>query len=132
MHCKHCGTENKEEANFCEKCGAPLKQQEKTESMEAEKQAQAEPLDAAPALSAANQNRKKQIIITALVLAVIAACIIGIMLYTNSQKQAEYTGKLQTADKYLAAMDYEKAEAVYLEAIKIQPKKEDAYIQLEK
>ncbi|MCI8646204.1 MAG: zinc-ribbon domain-containing protein [Firmicutes bacterium] len=130
MHCKNCGTENTEQANFCEKCGAPLKQQEEKERTEVEKQAQAEPSDAAPAPSALNQNRNKQIIITASVLAVIAACIIGIMLYTNSQKQAEYTGKLQTADKYLAAMDYEKAETVYLEAIRIQPKKEDAYIKL--
>ena len=37
---------------------------------------------------------------------------------------------METADKYLQEMEYKKAEAAYLEAIKIDPKKEEPYIQL--
>ncbi len=75
-------------------------------------------------------RHKKQIFIGIALLAILAACIAGFFLYQNSQKQAQYQGKLQTANKYLQSLDYEKAEAAYLEAIAIEPKKEKAYLKL--
>ncbi len=116
MFCEKCGAENKDNAKFCEKCGAPIPEAPPTKTEQANQ--------------SAVQIHKKQIIAGSIILLVILACVIGFLVYSNSQKQAAYTGKLQTADKYLQELDYEHAEAVYLEAIDIQPKKEEAYIKL--
>lgn len=116
MFCEKCGAENKEYAKFCEKCGAPIQETQAARAIQPEK--------------SAAQLHRKQIIAGSIVLLVILACVIGYLVYANSQKQAAYTGKLQSADKYLQALDYEHAEAAYLEAIDIEPKKEEAYIKL--
>lgn len=76
-------------------------------------------------------SKQRQKILAGMILsAVIIACAAGFLLYQNHQKQAVYQGKLKMADKYLQALDYKKAEAVYLEAINIQPKEEKAYTKL--
>lgn len=116
MFCEKCGTENKDNAKFCEKCGTPIPE--------------VPPTKTEPTNQSVAQIHKKQIIARSIILLVALACVTGFLVHSNSQKQAAYTGKLQTADKYLQELDYEHAEAVYLEAIDIQPKKEEAYIKL--
>lgn len=116
MFCEKCGAENKEYAKFCEKCGAPIQEPQAVGAIQLEK--------------GAVRLHKKQIIAGSIALLAILTCVICYLVYSNSQKQAAYTGKLQSADKYLQALDYEHAEATYLEAIDIQPKKEEAYIKL--
>lgn len=116
MFCEKCGAKNQEHAKFCEKCGAPI-QEAPTTKMEQAKQSPA-------------RTHKKQIIAGSIILLVVLACVIGFLVYFNSQKQTEYKGRLETADKYLQELDYEHAEASYLEAIEIQPKKEEAYVKL--
>ncbi len=106
MRCSKCGTENLEHAVYCKRCGASFKQNSQL------------------------SRRNKRILAVIILLAVFAAAVIAITFYLQHQKEADYQGKLRTADKYLQALDYEKAEAAYLEAIEIQPKKEDAYIKL--
>lgn len=116
MFCEKCGAENKEYAKFCERCGAPIQA--------------APPVTVVQSEEGAARLHGKQIIAGSIVLLAILACVIGYLVYADSQKQAAYTGKLQTANKYLQELDYEHAEAAYWEAINIQPKKEEAYIKL--
>lgn len=127
MYCKQCGTQNKESANFCEKCGSPLE----TQSLENQGILIKTTTENSEEMGAGNnKKRKKRIMIIAIALATIVACVIGVTLYSNNQKQAQYMGKLETGDKYLQKLDYEKAETAYLEAIEIQPKRDSAYIKL--
>lgn len=87
MFCEKCGAKNQEHAKFCEKCGAPI-QEAPTTKMEQAKQSPA-------------RTHKKQIIAGSIILLVVLACVIGFLVYFNSQKQTEYKGRLETADKYL-------------------------------
>lgn len=124
MYCKKCGAQNQEQAKFCEKCGTPLDEVRRNTGA-----ADAEPTAANPSLTLV-QRHKKQLMLGTVLLVVLIGCIVGFVIYSSSQKQADYQGKLQTANKYLQELDYEKAEAAYLEAIEIRPKKEDAYLEL--
>ena len=122
MRCEKCGQENQDYARFCEKCGAPLREKRNTGNPRQS--------SSGSAVSITEKQGKTRWIVGAAFILIIAACIAGYLLYWNSQKEADYQGKLRTANKYLQALDYEKAEAAYLEAIEIQPRKEDAYIKL--
>lgn len=123
MQCKQCNTENPQYAKFCQKCGQPLEGAGTTEG-------NTENVICSGHGEALLLNRRKQIIIGGIaLLAVILACIIGLVAY-HSQKGDNYAGKLETANKYLQELNYEKAEAAYLEAIKIDPKREEPYMNL--
>lgn len=106
MRCGKCGTENLEHAIYCKRCGASLQKVTGADS------------------------RKRRLLAAAVLLVVLAGAVVAIVLYMNHQNQAEYNGMLQTADKYLQELDYEKAEVSYLKAIEIQPKQEEAYLKL--
>lgn len=106
MRCEKCRTENLEHAVYCKRCGSPLK---KTTDMD---------------------SRKRRILAAAALSVILAGTVIAVTSYLNQQKQAEYSGMLRTADKYLQELDYEKAEDSYLKAIEIQPKQEEAYLKL--
>lgn len=106
MRCSKCGTENKNHAKYCKRCGTSLQR------------------------NVLAQKKKKYILGAVLLLLAAAIVIAALTLYTGQKKQSEYNGKLETAQKYLEELEYEKAEANYLEAIAIEPKKQDAYLQL--
>lgn len=106
MRCSKCTTENKDFAAYCKKCGSPLGETD------------------------VHRNRKKPFFMIIIALLIAAACAASITLYLNSRKAANYNGQLDTAGKYLQKMDYDRAEAEYLKAIEIQPKKEEAYLEL--
>lgn len=61
---------------------------------------------------------------------IVAAAVIGIVKYCDSKTSAEYNTKISEAEKYLNEEEYEKAETAYLQAIDIEPKKDDAYLQV--
>lgn len=56
--------------------------------------------------------------------------VINCFLLFGQQKERKYQTRLDSANRYLEALDYDKAKAEYLKAIKINPKEKDAYIQL--
>ena len=124
MRCEKCGQENKGYARFCEKCGAALKRG-KTPTCSVEVQAES---FAAPAPT--ETRSQKRFFVGAALLLIIVACITGYIFYLSSQKEADYQGALRTANRYLQAMNYDKAESAFLEAIDIEPKKAEAYIKL--
>lgn len=123
MFCRMCGEENPENARFCKKCGTEMS--DRADSICETEDAIQENSDFLQ-----SQNRRKQILIgAAIILAVIIICVVSLVLY-HQQKEKRYNGKLETAAKYLQELDYEKAETAYLDAIEIDPKKEDTYLQL--
>ncbi len=131
MFCIKCGAENPDNAKFCQKCGQKIPQEEPLENDIAEgdsAETQEQPEEQKKKVQ--EQNRRRQIIIGgAIALAAVIICIVALVVY-NGQKASRYSGKMETADKYLQEMEYQKAEAAYLDAIKIDPKKEEPYIQL--
>lgn len=106
MKCKNCGTDNKSQAEYCKQCGMPLKKEGRFREV------------------------KQKRIAAAAVLFLVILCALSVTLYLNHAKEAEYNGVMQTADKYLQKLDYGRAEDAFLKAIKIKPKKEEAYLKL--
>lgn len=107
MFCRKCGSENKEEAVFCKRCGASLAASPKT------------------------TKAKKRIWIFLSALIVSALAMAGVVIAKDKQVKRQYQGHIAKAEKYLEELDYENAEDEYLKAIKIAPKEEQAYISLE-
>ena len=72
-------------------------------------------------------SKKKKLLIGVILGAlIVAAGVVGIVKYLESKTSAEYNAKLSEADNYLEEQEYDKAETAYLEAIEIEPKKEQA------
>lgn len=119
MFCPNCGAENPDYANFCEKCGHNLR-------------------GAAPEASEGGffgnaaawirTGRRQWIIGGCIMLAAVLICVIALVWHNGAKK--DYETKIQNAGRYLQTLDYEKAEAAYLDAIHIAPKKKEPYIQL--
>lgn len=111
MFCGNCGAENPAHADFCQNCGTRLSIYDPVQSVDAAK-------------------RKRQMFIAGgSLLLLLILCVVVLLIY-NGQKDRYHREKMDIAGKYLQEMNYEKAEAAYLEAIEIDPKKEDSYIQL--
>ena len=73
--------------------------------------------------------KKTQKIILFAVAAILAAGIIGILIYNNSTP-VKYNRQLDLGNKYLAEQDYEQAKVAYEQAIEIDPMGVEAYIGL--
>ena len=72
---------------------------------------------------------------TGLVIAIVAVAVlliaVGVLIFVMSDSPAKkYEEQLKLAQRYLDELDYDKAIAAYKEAIKIDPKAEDAYLGL--
>ena len=77
-----------------------------------------------------NSGLKKKLvmILLGIILAVIALLV---TLYVHRiQREKKYENLVSTGDKYLEELDYEKAEAAFLEAIDIKPREGETYIKL--
>ena len=75
--------------------------------------------------------KKKSLIFTSITIIVLVIAIIISLVFVFNQKDTKaYNSKLEQAQKYVAKVDYKKAEATYLEAIKINPKQTKAYVEL--
>lgn len=109
MKCPKCGAEVREDARFCENCGAPIMIKGKAE----------------------NGAKEKKIIIALIAAIVVVAGVIGIICFTGEDSSA-YSEKLKLAEQYVTEGDLEAAEIQYKELIDLEPKKETAYIELAK
>ena len=100
-HCPHCGAEVQDTAKFCAYCGRPLAQpQNPTPPAETPVQSPEQP-----------PQRSSPLRPLAVVLAVLIVA-------------------LGVAARYLEELDYEQAEALYLEAIQLDPSQAAAYREL--
>ena len=116
MFCKKCGKEIRENTKFCPQCGNPVNAIETKEHGN-------------PKARAGKKNKRLFAIIAGAV--IIVAVGGGFFVALKDQKvKKQYSVCVDVGNKYLEEMDYEKAEASYLKAIKINPKEKESYMKL--
>lgn len=152
MYCRKCGAENADHAKFCGKCGAELVQipQESTQEeksaekkveenlqkdFEAEETENFQEIEQERKQEAEQQEtkRRKNFRIAAAVgisAVLIAGVTTGVYFGMKDKQEKTFQTKIAMADKYLEDMEYEKAEELYLESIKIDPKERKSYDKL--
>ena len=120
MICKRCGAENNETARFCRNCGNEFKQESiTTVSLDSNNQ------------KYKKRTRKKRGVL--LILILVIAGIIASFWITKSKREKkikEYKNQITQGNKYVEDLDYEKAEELYLKAIKVDPKRKYPYLKL--
>ena len=116
MFCKKCGKEIRENTKFCPQCGNLVNAIETKEHGN-------------PKARAGKKNKRLFAIIAGAV--IIVAVGGGFFVALKDQKvKKQYSVCVDVGNKYLEEMDYEKAEASYLKAIKINPKEKESYMKL--
>ena len=75
-------------------------------------------------------KKKKITAISIAIIVIVVALIISLIFVFNKTGTKSYDSKLEEAQSYVVKMDYKKAEAAYLAAIKVSPKKTKAYLGL--
>ena len=75
-------------------------------------------------------KKKKITTISIAIIVIVVALIISLIFVFNKTGTKSYDSKLEEAQSYVVKMDYKKAEAAYLAAIKVSPKKTKAYLGL--
>ena len=126
--CAECGHANSEDNKFCENCGHELDEaiRGKEESVYEEDSVISEENPYPKKKS----KTKKIIIITIIALLVLAGAAVAVIKYMDSRTSEKYDVKMNAVDKYMNDLDYEKAEASYLSAIKIDPKQSQPYVKV--
>lgn len=129
MFCSNCGKKNDDTSKFCEYCGSPLTKKEDYTA------APVTPLEVIPATKKKKgqkrgKKKSKLWLIICIILFLIAAAVGGGILLKKQQVRKQFNSAVATGDMYLEKLDYENAEAAYLKAIKIDPKRKDSYVRL--
>ncbi|HIS52408.1 MAG TPA: tetratricopeptide repeat protein [Candidatus Onthomonas avicola] len=109
MNCSHCGANAPDTAKFCTRCGQPL---------------------APPSPPPQRPSPLRPLAIVLAVLIVALGVVIALILAQRSGGTRSYDECMALAARYLEELDYEQAEALYLEAIQIDPRQAAAYREL--
>ena len=109
MNCSHCGADAPDTAKFCTRCGQPL---------------------APPSPPPQRPSPLRPLAIVLAVLIVALGVVIALILAQRSGGTRSYDECMALAARYLEELDYEQAEALYLEAIQIGPSQVAAYREL--
>ena len=126
MFCIKCGKELKNEARFCPRCGEQV-----VESDIADIAINGDKEHKNVKEKEYKKNKKPVLLWIGIIgIVVLVAIVIATVVITRGSKKAEYDEKLDLGRKYLLDMNYEQAILAFEEAIKIDPKKKDAYIEL--
>ena len=116
MICKKSGKEIKEHMKFCPQCGNPVN---------------VVPIDNNAKKKSKTRKKGKRIFLIIAGVVIIAAVGGASFVALQGQKtEKQYTAYVDDGNKYLEEMDYEKAEASYLKAIRIKPKEKESYMKL--
>ena len=116
MICKKCGKEIKEHMRFCPQCGNPVN---------------VVPIDNNVKKKSKTRKKGKRLFLIIAGVVIIAAVGGASFVALQGQKaEKQYTAYVDDGNKYLEEMDYEKAEASYLKAIRIKPKEKESYMKL--
>ena len=127
MYCPKCGANNREGARFCGSCGEPLEKEGTPLTAETE----AGSISPAPQQKKRGRKKRGKWIWLAIACVLAAACVIAVVFIVKDRMvKKQYEDTVASAAKYLEELDYEKAEASYLEAIQIEPKEKEPYLGL--
>ena len=120
MICKKCGTKNNDSAKFCKNCGSQLQHDQSAYALQKENK------------EAGKKNTGKKWGIFFILVIIVAGIIAGLWISKPKEEKQinEYNNQITQGNKYVEDLDYEKAEASYLKAIKIDPKRKDPYLKL--
>ena len=77
-----------------------------------------------------NKKQRSVRYLASCIIIIMIAIAVSLVFVFNHTSTKEYSNKLEEAQKYVEEMNYKKAEAVYLEAIKIDSRKTEAYLKL--
>lgn len=143
MYCPNCGHYNEEDAAFCGSCGTPLRRPETAEREPEIVPGRPEPEQQSvrdlsgengrgPVSPGPGKKKSRKIwIILAAVLVIAAAAAAAVFLWIlPRQEEKRYNALLEEGNRYLEEMDYDRAEDTFLEAIAIEPNKEEPYVSL--
>ena len=126
MFCEKCGNPMPDTANFCEKCGARAGKEFSSSTINTS--GNPEKFNYIDFTSDKKvKKRKKTIAVICIVLALAVALIAGTLIIQATPAN-RLKRQLRLAEKYLTEMNYEQALIAYNEAIKIDPKCEQAYL----
>lgn len=125
MYCQQCGAKNADGARFCENCGAELQNSAGVPKNQY-------------VTNAGRKNRPgkkkkgtgKRILIWAAVILLLAAIAAAVIFALQKKKEKDFRTNIDTGEKYLEELNYEQAEASYLAAIEVDPKREEPYLKL--
>ncbi|MCR4642609.1 MAG: tetratricopeptide repeat protein [Lachnospiraceae bacterium] len=110
MFCEKCGAQLNEDEQFCYKCGTAVASFGEKEHIA--------------------KKRRTGLILTALILLAVLSAVILICLLLSGGKDRKYEKQLALAERYLDELDYDQAILAYRGAIRIDPKKAEAYLSL--
>lgn len=116
MFCKKCGKEIRENTKFCPRCGNPVNV--------------VEIKDCENLKPGTGKKNKRLFAIIAGAVIIVAVGGAAFVSLKDQKVKKQYTAYVDVGNKYLEEMDYEKAEASYLKAIKINPKEKESYMKL--
>lgn len=122
MYCHQCGSFNPDDSNFCEKCGASLKQVP-TSFVPA-------PAEGTPPSPKGGKRKVHPLVWILVAVIVLAGIITGIYLALSSQTKDTFQEQLSLGEKYLQELRYEDAVVALNRAIEIDPKNEKPYLLL--
>lgn len=134
MYCNKCGRSNREEFEFCCGCGTLLKAASGTvpvldEDHVVNSKDKSLFLDNMPQLKPkAKKKMSKLPAIIVVVLMLFFGVSAGAVFGVNALNTKKYDELIDTGNKYLQDLAYEEAIETFLEAIDVNPKREDGYV----
>lgn len=72
-------------------------------------------------------KKDKKIFLVIGIIVIVIALVISLVFIFSSNSLKKYDNHMITAQNYISKKDYKKAEASYLAAIKVKPKKAEPY-----
>lgn len=111
MRCQNCGTQLDDDERFCHQCGMAVTK-----------------LNEGPV--SIKRKRMKWPFVLAVALVIFVAAVVLIAVFVSGSRNKRYEDHLRMAEHYLDKLDYDRAILEYNEAIEIDPKRTDAYLEL--
>ena len=124
MFCTNCGKKLNKGAKFCSECGERV--------VDVDNVVPAEVQEVGTGYLNTEMKKRRPVFLWIGIIAVIlvTAVVITTVVIVSGAKKSEYDEKMDLGRKYLLELDYKQAALAFEEAIKIDPKKKDAYIEL--
>ncbi|MCR5726493.1 MAG: tetratricopeptide repeat protein [Lachnospiraceae bacterium] len=124
MFCTNCGKKLENGANFCSGCG------ERVVTVDDVIPEEVKEVGTGYLNTEMKKRRPVYLWIGIIAVILVTAVVITTVVIVSGAKKSEYDEKMDLGRKYLLELDYKQAALAFEEAIKIDPKKKDAYIEL--
>ena len=142
MFCTRCGKENNAGSRFCSGCGAELESVVENTIAKVQNSISIESVDNSSSKVYFSKNETFSAHVEAknhipiflwigiTVILVVVAVLITVLVTSSGSSEKLYNEKIDLGRKYLLELNYEQAILCFKDAIKIDPKNKDAYIEL--